>query len=76
MIIDKSRRGFSPKLCTLRCKTGMYKMMQEELKQKVKDGDRTAKLTWDDYKNMEFCQSVIMPVIPFIFFINGKQKSY
>lgn len=67
MYNDKKRQWFSPKLCTLRSKTGMYKMMQEEFQQKVKDRDRTAKLTWDDYKNMEFCQSVI-PVIPFTLF--------
>ncbi|KAJ1701988.1 hypothetical protein LUZ63_001767 [Rhynchospora breviuscula] len=33
--------------------------LREEFKQKMNDTDTTTKLTWDDYKNMEFCQSVI-----------------
>ncbi|KAJ3706124.1 hypothetical protein LUZ61_009829 [Rhynchospora tenuis] len=33
--------------------------LRDEFKKKMNDTDTTKKLTWDDYKNMEFCQSVI-----------------
>ncbi|KAJ1701990.1 hypothetical protein LUZ63_001769 [Rhynchospora breviuscula] len=39
--------------------------LREEFKQKMNYTHTKAKLTWDDYKNMDFCQSVINETLRF-----------
>ncbi|KAJ4747025.1 cytochrome P450 family protein [Rhynchospora pubera] len=39
--------------------------LREEFQQKMNDTGTTGKLTWDDYKNMEFCESVINETLRF-----------